>query len=194
MNVRAISIYLAAQFSPLTARDSPETRSSYRSSYSPVNGMIGAVDSRHSPNDPVFWSDVAFALWTHLCDFTRIQPANLKYLVQAYVSNGITLKIVNQAIPQHSGMFILTPDGDLALGFYALLASPNGAGGVHLLMQHKAALGRKTVTKIAVWKEGDQLPDIVYEIGEVEFGANPMPVGGRMASACGPRNASLDSE
>lgn len=32
-------------------------------------------------NNFVFWSDVAFALWTHSFDFTYIRPTNLKYLV-----------------------------------------------------------------------------------------------------------------
>lgn len=57
-----------------------------------------------------------------------------------------------------------------AKAFYALLASPNGAGGVWLLMQHKVVLGRKGVKRIVVWNEVGHSPDIVFEVGELGEG------------------------
>lgn len=47
-----------------------------------------------------------------------------------------------------------------------MLGTPNGAGCVYLLMQHKQALGFKTISRVVVGYNGPtfQSPFIVYEV------------------------------
>lgn len=52
-------------------------------------------------------------------------------------------------------------------GFKALLGTPNGAGAVFLLMQHKRWLGWKRVERVVVFPNGMVFPDLVFLVGEV---------------------------
>lgn len=135
-----------------------------------MNGLIGSVDSEHEPKDPIFWSDATFAMWECICEFTNVRPTSLRHLLQLYITNDITWAIIEQAMPYQRDVYVFAPDNH-ADAFYALLASPNGIGSVHLLMQHKAVLGRKIVTRIAVWntkgKDGDYGPHMAFKIGDL---------------------------
>ena len=57
--------------------------------------------------------------------------------------------------------------------FLALLGTPNGAGSVYLLMQHKRALGRKTIGRVVVVRDGeDSGPHVVFEVRDLGAGSS----------------------
>ena len=62
----------------------------------------------------------------------------------------------------------------------ALLGTPNGAGGVYLLMQHKRALGLKTISRVHVgfeWIGGRWLPFLIFEVVDMRASEGLLDVG-----------------
>ncbi len=90
---------------------------------------------------------------------------HLESLAWAWIGNEFTLSIMHSALAkaQSRRIAILKP-GDEA--FLATLGTPNGAGCVHLLMQHKQMLGFKTILRVVVGYDGPtfQHPFIIFEV------------------------------
>lgn len=106
-----------------------------------------AYDNYKLEDEPLFWSDVTFALWTGIISRTGGNARNIQYIGRVWVCNAFTTSIIYTALAkmQVKRMANVRPNDE---SFFAMLGTPNGAGGVHLLMQHKQVLGFKTFSQI----------------------------------------------
>ncbi|KAK5126611.1 hypothetical protein LTR85_009545 [Meristemomyces frigidus] len=125
------------------------------------------------------WSDVVFLSWAHIT--TAEQQANLRYVFRRVIRNEDTINVIN-TIARKKGLKscfkvkqcewqvpvwpgIVVEQGDD--GFTALLGSPNGRGVAWLLVQHKAAMGKRTVKSIRMWNDlpiGNYQPSMMMEL------------------------------
>ncbi|KAM0794264.1 hypothetical protein BDR22DRAFT_714146 [Usnea florida] len=145
----------------------PPDDTSYWGEYSPRNGLITALSTHKFPGDTLFWSDAAFALWQAISALKHTNVKNIRYIVQDDILNEITRAIVFQAVPDRSKEIAIFNHGTEE--FQALLGTPNSAGGVYLLMEHKGVLGLKTISRIFVFLDrtadpGEEWVGIVYEV------------------------------
>ncbi|KAL8789872.1 MAG: hypothetical protein Q9213_000940 [Squamulea squamosa] len=142
----------------------------YNNVYSLSNGLMAAYDNYKSNNERLYWSDVAFAIWTEIASLESKSPMDIRHIARSKIYNKFTSSIINAAMAQMPSKQVsaLKP-GDEA--FLAMLGTPNGAGGVHLLMQHKQVLGLKTISKVFIGYDGPRLvnPFIVYEVTNTPF-------------------------
>ena len=124
----------------------------YWNTYSPRNGLIASLGSHKVPSEPVHWSDATLVVWTALNAATGANIQNLKFIGQSDVFNSFTRSIIDRMLPRNMGKtFKAFHPTDEA--FLALLGTPNGAGGVYLLMQHKQVLGYKVITTAVVFRD-----------------------------------------
>lgn len=86
----------------------------------------------------------------------------LRFIIQSWVTNRDTQEQVVSAlravgetqVPNFATrrVFSRTSDNEAEVnGFYAILGTPNGAGGGFLLATHKARLGVKRFASVTVW-------------------------------------------
>ena len=148
----------------------PPEETSYWGEYSPRNGLITALSTSKFLGDTLFWSDVAFALWQAISALNNTDIKNIRYIVQDDINNEITRSIVFQAVPDRSKELAIFSYGTEE--FQALLGTPNSAGGVYLLMEHKRILGLKTISRIFVFLDGtadldDRYVGIAYEVQDI---------------------------
>ena len=141
-----------------------ELATEYDNFYSPVNGLIGAYNTHKTEFETVFWSDVTFALWQSITSLASGNINNLRYIARVGIYNAFTESIMYAAVPEsQSQKLTVFGPGDEA--FLALLGTPNGAGGVYLLMQHKLALGFKTISRVLVVLTGSKWePFLIFEV------------------------------
>lgn len=104
--------------------------------------------------------------------YTGGNVRNLRYIARAWIGNEITKSIIHLALAktQSKRMVIFKPSEE---AFLATLGTPNGAGCVHLLMQHKQILGFKTIARVVVGYDGPtfQSPFLVFEVADMPFSA-----------------------
>ena len=147
--------------------------------YSPKNGLIAALDIRKAAGEKIYWSDAAFALWEAITSFSRSDMRYLRYIAHNDISNPITKFVIHRVVPNESESVTVLNAGTDA--FLALLGTPNGVGGVHLLMEHKRSLGYKTITKAIVFRKGPRAfpsgSDVVFQVQDM-----PFPLQGRLCS------------
>ena len=136
----------------------------YDGIYSPRNGLVAAYHTHKHGAEPLFWADVAFALWIGIVAMVSGNPKNLRYIAQAWICNDFTVSIMDTAIAgdPRKRVVVFKP-GDEA--FLALLGTPNGVGGVYLLMHHKEALGLKTISRVViVFDDGGVSPSLIFQV------------------------------
>ena len=147
--------------------------------YSPQNGLIAALDIRKAAGEKIYWSDAAFALWEAITSFNRSNIRYLRHIAHNDISNPVTKYIIHRAVPNEFESVTVFDAGTNA--FLALLGTPNGVGGVHLLMEHKRALGYKTITRAIVFRKGPRTfpsgSDVVFHVQDM-----PFPLQGRLCS------------
>ncbi len=80
------------------------------------------------------------------------------------IGNEFTVSIIDSAVlPGSSEKVIVFRPGDEA--FVALLGTPVSVGGVHLLLEHKQALGFKTISRIVLILDGSGSdPFLIFEV------------------------------
>ena len=115
--------------------------------------------------DLKFWSDVAYLQWK-----SRASPtANLKYVLRFHVLNDATYLAVEAINEVNCTKKMSWPGITYSAASdegRTLLGTPNGSSVAYLLIQHKAALGHKTVDKITVFREGRDLM-LLFHITDV---------------------------
>lgn len=142
----------------MAADDGPsapgKTLTDYNNIYSTRNNLIMAHGNYKLENEPLFWSDVTFALWTGIISRTGGDARNIQYIGRAWVCNAFTASIIYTALAKMQVKRIanVRPNDE---SFFAMLGTPNGAGGVYLLMQHKQVLGFKTFSQVVIGLDFD---------------------------------------
>ncbi|KAJ4316879.1 hypothetical protein N0V94_005221 [Neodidymelliopsis sp. IMI 364377] len=118
------------------------------------------------------FSDVLWGYWN------RQNPniKNIRYFFMLGISNDETNKLIATCL-QKSGKTLNewpgTKFGTETDEGHALVGSPNGAAFAYFLMQHKADLGRKTITHVTVFRAetdddvGFVDPHLVFHVGDV---------------------------
>ena len=140
----------------------------YANLYSPRNGLIAAIGTNRVPSEPIHWSDASFAMWQAISALARTDIRNLRHIARAYINNRETISIIGRAVPQQFRCVRAFKPSDEA--FMALLGTPNGMGGVYLLMQHKPSLGYKTIARAVVIRDGPgdrSRPHLVFEVRDM---------------------------
>ncbi|KAG7008310.1 hypothetical protein G7Y79_00006g019300 [Physcia stellaris] len=144
----------------------------YHNTYSPLNGLIAALDIRTAAGETVTWADITFALWEAVTAYTKNNIKDLRYIADQGIEDLFTNLIIDRAMDGRSGQHVpLKRFGPGTEAFLALLGTPFGGHAGHLLMQHKRQLGLKTVSEAVVF--GDQSPDLVFVLKDM-----PLPRGG----------------
>lgn len=103
------------------------------------------------------WSDFAAIHWQMVTQ----NPQPLRLVIRSGITNQNTIAIIKNAfrengrtsVPDYPGQDFV-PDGGSAeqdQAFRALLGTYHGAGVAYMLAQHRAAFGRRTVTRIRAW-------------------------------------------
>ncbi|RSM08727.1 hypothetical protein CEP52_004470 [Fusarium oligoseptatum] len=114
------------------------------------------------------WSDAAWMQWVRVCDTEDGDRGNIKYIIRSHITNKTTLSILFEALINKYGASPtigkwgdrFTIDVEANPGeFHAILGSPNGAGVGFILINHKEALGIKTVNKVEVF-----VPNVPYTV------------------------------
>ena len=128
--------------------------------------MLAALDVTKAKADVFNWSSVTFAMWDAITSFTGSDIKSLRYIGSCDIDNASTQSIIRRALDGTSEQTkTFTADSK---AFFALLGSPNGYGGVYLLMEHKRQLGHKTITQAVVFKEGNfEEPTLVFVVEDV---------------------------
>ena len=102
---------------------------------------------------------------------------NIKYFFMMGISNDQTNQLIATCLQKKGKQLSEWPGTDFGTETdegHALLGSPNGAAFAYFLMQHKAELGRKTITKVTVFRTetDDDLafvdPNLVFHVGDVK--------------------------
>ncbi|KAJ5908524.1 hypothetical protein N7495_001206 [Penicillium taxi] len=120
------------------------------------------------------WSDVTFLEWQHLCSNDGLSPSRLKWVIRSKINSYDTLSIIEDAFDEKSGFedwkkyengvsFNRGTDN-----FNALLGTPNASGTAYMLIQHRAQLGKKRVSKITVFGQktaaNEWMPGMLMEL------------------------------
>ena len=117
--------------------------------------------------NPVHWSDGVYAMWLTTCAQSGISPTSLRYEARLTVTNPHTVAVINRIQIKHRSytMPVLQPSGPTAESFRALLGTPNGAGPVYALMDHKRSLGKKTIASISIFRPRHQSSaDLLFKL------------------------------
>ncbi|KAL8678992.1 MAG: hypothetical protein Q9186_004713, partial [Xanthomendoza sp. 1 TL-2023] len=180
----------------------------YSMEYSPRNGLITAFSIGKAADETVYWSDATFAMWQAVTAFTDTDIRRLHLIGQHDVINVLTLVLLHRLFAgRRDAVIRLLPNTD---AFSALVGTPNVAGSVYFLMQHKRQLGFKTIASIVVFGRdpldwwppkvaGDGGPDIFLEIRDMPVLRNggvrnsgDLSLDG-IARLCGSRNSTSDA-
>ncbi|PVH93611.1 hypothetical protein DM02DRAFT_695477 [Periconia macrospinosa] len=99
-------------------------------------------------------SDILFLYWKFYTD-NAFDTRNIRYFFMLSVSNHETLGIIKRAFPNVDWSYFPEWPGVTFEGnqpeFRAILGSPNGRSFAFFLIQHKADLGNKFITKVQVF-------------------------------------------
>ncbi|RMZ68536.1 cytochrome p450 [Pyrenophora seminiperda CCB06] len=100
------------------------------------------------------FSDVIWGYWN------RNNPdiKNIRFFLMIGISNDATTELITSCLINKRAELSVWPGTEFSTATdegQALLGSPNGAAFAFFLMQHKAQLGQKTITKITVFVPGD---------------------------------------
>ena len=119
------------------------------------------------------FSDILWGYWSK--DNPNIK--NVSYFFMMHISNDQTNALIatclhnkQETLKEWPGVAFDTKSDE----GHALLGSPNGAAFAYFLMQHKAQLGRKTITKVTVFRAetDDEMafvdPNLVFHVEDVE--------------------------
>lgn len=140
--------------------------SRYYNMYSPRNRLIAAITTNRIATEPIHWSDATFAMWAAITSTVGSDIKGLRYIGRSSVNNHFSKSIINRAHPRKSKGVKRFEAGEEA--FLALLGTPNGAGSVYLLMQHKRALGLKTIVDAFVFRDGPfEWPHLIFEVADM---------------------------
>ncbi|CAN9216217.1 unnamed protein product [Alternaria alternata] len=141
------------------------------------------------------FSDIMWAFWVRNNPNVR----NIRYFFMIGISNDLTNQIIASCLRDAGAELSEWPGTSFSTTTdqgHALLGSPNGATFAYLLMQHKAQLGQKTITKITVFRpETDD--DLSFVDASLCFhvadGPQPPPDDAAMAATdeAGARSAEL---
>ena len=135
----------------------------YNGIYSPRNGIVAAYHTHKYGAEPLFWADIAFALWVGIATMVGGNAKNLRYIARGWICNDFTVSIMETAIAGDRTRLVVFKPGDET--FLALLGTPNGVGGVYLLMQHKQALGLKTISRVVMgFDHGRFSPFLIFQV------------------------------
>ncbi|KAK1908835.1 hypothetical protein P3342_006714 [Pyrenophora teres f. teres] len=129
------------------------------------------------------FSDVIWGYWN------RNNPdiKNIRYFFMVGISNDLTNQLIASSLVNKKTELTEWPGIEFSTATdegHALLGSPNGTAFAYFLMQHKAQLGQKTITKITVFRpENDDELEFVDAslVFHVEDGPEPPPDDGAMA-------------
>jgi hypothetical protein len=146
---------------------------------SPVHAAATLWYNNRKPADPTklpklrVFSDLLWGYWTR--DNPDIK--NIKFFFMMGISNDQTNTLIatclhnrKQTLKEWPGVEFDTKSDE----GHALLGSPNGAAFAYFLMQHKAELGLKTITRVTVFRAetDDDLafvdPNLVFHVGDVK--------------------------
>ena len=99
------------------------------------------------------WSDVVYLQWEQYCRENGLRPSNLRIIIQNDVDNRTTHRIVAYALERAGLAFRPWGHGVATFEFgseefCAILASPNGVGPAHLLLDHQATMGKMVITAV----------------------------------------------
>ncbi|KAI5376525.1 hypothetical protein J4E82_004746 [Alternaria postmessia] len=97
------------------------------------------------------FSDIMWAFWVRNNPNVR----NIRYFFMIGISNDLTNQIIASCLRDAGAELSEWPGTSFSTTTdqgHALLGSPNGATFAYFLMQHKAQLGQKTITKITVFR------------------------------------------
>ena len=161
-------------------------------SYGPVH-----MGSKQKPKVTVVpklkaYSDITFLQWHGLAegmqkDMTHLSintPPNIphvfrthtltEYIFRTPVENANTEALIQKALSNVKKELDLWPGVDFEMSTdegKAILGSPNGAGCAYLLLQHKAQLGVKTISKVTVFQDDGAAkprpPSMVFHVKDV---------------------------
>lgn len=127
----------------------------YSNSYSPRYRLIAELSYNKIRTETLTWSTATFAVWKALADVLRIRIDKIDWIGQAAIDDPFTNSIINRAVPATPNNVIKSfGPSDQDENFMALLGTPNGLRGANLLLKHKQALGRKTITRVVVFRDG----------------------------------------
>lgn len=137
----------------------------YYNIYNPTQGAVIALQNfgprsmEGGPNTDIpaleKWSDVVWLDWLNICNTANINPNSIQYFFRYNIINTTgTQDIINQAIGGAGNLHVWpgTKIVTTEANGQALLGSAHGYGIVYFLMQHQAALGRKTVDYVTAFK------------------------------------------
>lgn len=167
LSLRSLSrLYVVLKSGTFDIGRSWQQFSHYDNMYSPRNRLIAAITSNHLSTEPIHWSDAAFAMWAAITTTVGSDIKDLRYIGRSSINNPFSLSIINRAFPRRSKGVKRFEAGEEA--FLALLGTPNGAGSVYLLMQHKRALGFKMIVDAFVFRDGPwEWPHVIFEVTDM---------------------------
>ncbi|KAK2035172.1 hypothetical protein LX32DRAFT_712909 [Colletotrichum zoysiae] len=128
----------------------------YDSNWSPQH----MVTDRNKGNIPHLnaLSDIVFFQWLQACQLDKVDPKKLKVAYRLTIITRSTWDTIDLALknanhelaPGWENRKVFTMKEDEGA---AILGTSHGAGIAWLLIQHKHALGTKTIAEVAVWKD-----------------------------------------
>ncbi|KAJ4335147.1 hypothetical protein N0V87_006301 [Didymella glomerata] len=146
---------------------------------SPVYAAAFLWNNNRRPADPAklpklrAFSDVLWGYWSK----ANPDNKNVRYLFMMGISNDQTNTLIatclhnkEETLKEWPGIEFHTKSDE----GHALLGSPNGAAFAYFLMQHKAELGQKTITKVTMFRAetDDDLafvdPHLVFHVEDAE--------------------------
>ena len=152
----------------------PRLGTLYSSIYSPKNGAILAYNSKKVPKEPVHWSDATFAMWQTTNLYTSTSSSPLRYIARISIDNPDTVSIIRtieRSLLTSDLGIMLYPTGPTGEYFRAILGTPNGSGPVFILLDHKKALGKRTISRISIYKaKGRAVYDMLLDVNALGFG------------------------
>ena len=114
----------------------------------------------------MLWTTIIGQLWERQV----ADPSNLSLIWRYRISNPTTQGLINVALQNGEEKTEFAPSDEQ---FFALLASDNGRGVVHLLRHWCRTVGRKTIAKIVVIQLKEPAMCFVLEPTSVELIALP---------------------
>lgn len=135
----------------------------YLNWFDPNNGVVIAnMDDKRtdiSPDDErLFPSEIIWQSWCRVTHRQSIPVSNLRVIVRLVVVNEASKKVIEETLlhstctREETTHFEYT---EADQGFYALLGSINGASSMRMLIDHKEALGFRTVERVVVLGTGN---------------------------------------
>lgn len=127
------------------------------------NGVIVANmnDKRRdeTPDDGrLFPSEIIWQSWCRVAHRQSIPVSNLRVIVRLFVINEASKRVIEETLVHSSctrGETTHFEYSEVDQGFYALLGSINGASSMRMLIDHKEALGFRTVERVVILSQKD---------------------------------------